>query len=75
MTLRDDLANVLHDSGCGCSDGLDECTYADADAILASDLIRKIRAEAWDEGHAMGAIDVLAGAESITPNPYRKEQA
>jgi len=38
--------------------------------------IARIKAEAWDEGHAAGHADARAvspGYPDLTPNPYRKE--
>lgn len=49
MATRDDLANVIHDSGCGCSEGPDEYTYAEADAILTSGVIDRVKADALRE--------------------------
>jgi hypothetical protein len=82
--IREELAEMIHNAamdnprGEAIFDEGTECSRL-ADAILASPLLRRIRAEAWDEGNAAGWNDGArantVGLAAETPNPYREEEA
>lgn len=73
MTDREDLVKILdeYDPEGGTFPGQDEDleTFwgAQADAILGSDWLRKVKAEAWGEGHKRG----IGSYSDVVPlNPY-----
>lgn len=72
MTTREDLVRLIEPLGHWKYNGdIDDV----ADAILASDVIKQIKAEAWDEG-GVAACENLArdfwDDDDPIPNPYRK---
>lgn len=74
--LRNELANLLP-LGFTERDPYRDVFEA-ADALLASDVIRQIRAAAWDEGFDAGERDVVEHStfdEPCIANPYGKVTA
>lgn len=77
---REALIQVLSEQGAEYGGRLDEVADVGeiADAILTSPVIRRIQAEAWDEGMAYG-VNYDAGDYEVAPepieNPYRGETA
>lgn len=57
MTLRDDLAQVIHEKFNDARGRNGVNAFLLADLILASGLIRKISAEAWEEGALWAAVE------------------
>lgn len=67
MSDRDELAEAIRngvDAGYGALPA--EHFYPEADAILASDWLARVKAEAWDQGFSAG-VPMPTGST----NPYR----
>lgn len=81
-SIRDELAQVIHlywDSPVCKQENPPHVEHIkQADAILASPVIRRLQAEAWEEGKRSGyenvARDMWDDGEALT-NPYREKDA
>lgn len=79
QSIRDEaaewIAGLISGNGFG-DDYVDDEVKQWADDLLASPVIRRIQAEAWDAGYVDGATDGFNRSQGNTkPNPYRGETA
>lgn len=81
---RDTLARIIYEANHGPKHGCDSPAFSDvvwtrpwyehADAVLASDWLEHIKAEAWDRGYDQGFTDGYSdlGDRRGDDNPYRE---
>lgn len=73
-SIRDQIIEILDsndpDGGVYAPEEVEDFWGVQADAILSSSLIRRIRAEAWSEGHGQ-CLANIAWPEERQGNPYR----